>query len=108
MTTTPNNPAKRSTSGNGGEAPTTEHIRSAAHEAVDQAAEHAEVVEKRVRSEAARMAERAEAGKVEARKQFDETFEKLDGFVHARPIAAVGIAFTAGLLVAMLLRRSEP
>ncbi|GEM_PF-1921764 len=87
------------------ESPATHKAREAAHEAVDRAADRAEVVEDRIRKEAAHMAEKANAGKDEAMARWDDTVETLDEFVRKRPVASVGIAFGAGVLAALLLRR---
>jgi ElaB/YqjD/DUF883 family membrane-anchored ribosome-binding protein len=85
---------------------TTEQARKLAHGAVDSAADRAEGVEKKVRDEAARFAERAQEGKEEAKQQFDDTVARLDTFVKERPAAALGIAFAGGALAALILKRS--
>lgn len=84
---------------------TTQAARQAAHETIDRAADRAEVVEDRIRREAAQMADKAHTGKDEAMAKWDDAVESLDDFVRSRPVASVGIAFGAGVLAALLLRR---
>jgi len=95
----------RTQASNGGAAPTTDHFRSTAHEVVDNAADRAEEVERKVRVEAARVAENAEQSKAEAKQQLDDTLQKIDSFVRERPVAAAGIAFGAGVFATLLLKR---
>ncbi|MGA9575367.1 MAG: hypothetical protein WBS20_15610 [Lysobacterales bacterium] len=90
---------------NGGSAPTTQQLRSSAHEVVDQAADRAEEVETKVREGTTRLAEKTEKGKAEAKQQIDETLEKVDGFIRKRPVASAGIAFGAGVVVTLLMKR---
>ncbi|MEJ8569143.1 hypothetical protein [Elongatibacter sediminis] len=91
--------------GNGSAAPTTEHMRATAHEAVDKAADRAEGVEQRVREEASRAAEKAGEQREEARRQLDDTLSSIDGFVREKPVAAAGIAFAAGVVTTLLMKR---
>jgi ElaB/YqjD/DUF883 family membrane-anchored ribosome-binding protein len=105
MSITHNHPEKTKQGGNSSSAPTTEYIRSTAHEMVDNAADRAEDVEKKVRVEAARVAEKAEASKAEAEQLLRKSLKKVDSFVHQRPVAVAGIAFAAGMFATMLLKR---
>ncbi len=86
-------------------APITDKARDFAHEAVDSASAKAEDVERKLRSEARRMAEKVEKGETRARHQIDDTLTSMEEFIRERPMAAAGMAFAAGMLAAMILRR---
>jgi ElaB/YqjD/DUF883 family membrane-anchored ribosome-binding protein len=86
-------------------APATNKARAFAHEAVDQTADKAEVMEEKLRAEAAHAAEKASAGKDQAIEKWDEAVKGVDHFMRQRPVAAAGIAFGAGVVAALLLRR---
>ena len=86
-------------------APTTEQACDKAHDVIDKARPKAEELERKVRLEAARLSEKYQEGKGEAKQQIDETLEKVDAFVKERPVQAAGIAFAAGILATLLLRR---
>jgi ElaB/YqjD/DUF883 family membrane-anchored ribosome-binding protein len=88
-----------------GSAPTSKRVSSIAHEAVDKAAGKAEEVEKKVRAEAGRLAEKSSETAAEAKQQFEATLNRVDEFVNQRPFAAAGIAFAAGVVGALLIRR---
>ncbi len=85
--------------------PVTRKARQFAHEAVDSASAKAEDVERRLRSEARRMADKVERGEERTRHQIDETLTSMEEFIRERPMAAAGMAFAAGMLAAMILRR---
>lgn len=88
-------------------APTSKRAAAIAHDAIDSASGKAEQVEEKVRAEAAKLAEKSSEGAAEAKKQFDATVNRVEGFVKERPLAAAGIAFAAGALGALLLKRSS-
>ena len=85
--------------------PITRKARQFAHEAVDSASARAEDVERRLRSEARRVADKVERGEARTRHQVDETLTSMEEFIRERPMAAAGMAFAAGMLAAMILRR---
>lgn len=87
-------------------APATEQARETAHKVVDQAAGKAREVEEKVRSEAGRLKAAAEDQGEAARRRIDKGLQRADQFIKERPLAAAGIAFGAGALAALLLRRS--
>lgn len=86
-------------------APTTEQARKLAHEAIDSASSQAEELEQRIRSEAKKLASQYRERKGEAHEQLDQSIESLEQFVRDKPMAAAGIAFAAGVLTTLLLRR---
>ena len=88
------------------QAPATEQVRKTAHRAVDQAAEKAGAVEEKVRTEADRLKEIADNQREATRQKIDAGLRRTDRFIQERPLAAAGIAFAAGAVAAMLLRRS--
>lgn len=87
-------------------APTSERVTNLAHDAIDSASEKAADVETKLREEAGRLAEKSNERAREAREKLDETVNTVDSFVREKPFAAAGIAFAAGVLGAMWLKRS--
>ena len=73
----------------------TERAARAAHATVDRAAQAAESAEERLRRTGEDMHERAGDAVVQAER-----------FVRERPVAALGIAFVAGIVISSWLRRS--
>ena len=88
------------------DAPATEQARKAAHELVENAADKAGGVEVKLREEASRLEKVAEERKEEVRRQIDAGLARADAFIRERPLAAAGMAFAAGAVAALLLRRS--
>ncbi len=88
-----------------GTAPTTRKVASVAHDAIDGAARKAEPVEQQLREQASKAGEQMEAKQEAAMKQIDQTMKSVESFVRERPVAATGIAFAAGALAAIILRR---
>lgn len=86
-------------------APTARRVSALAHEAIDSASGKAEEVEKKLRAEAGRIADRSSETAAEAKKQLDETLDRLDQFVREKPFTAAGIAFAAGVVGALLIKR---
>ena len=97
-------------------APTTHKVASVAHDAIDGASKKAEPLEQQLREQAAKASEqlREQAGKAgeqleatqaAAVKQVEDSIQKIERFVRERPVAATGLAFAAGALAAMILRR---
>lgn len=87
-------------------APTSRRVTSLAHDAIDNASGKAEEVERKLRAEASRLAEKSGEAAAEAKKQLDDKLDRLDKFVRERPFAAAGIAFAAGVVGALLMKRS--
>jgi ElaB/YqjD/DUF883 family membrane-anchored ribosome-binding protein len=85
--------------------PLTDKARAFAHEAVESASTKAEDVERKLRSEARRAADSVDRGEARARHQLDETLTSMEAFIRERPMAGAGMAFVAGMLAAMILRR---
>ena len=86
-------------------AATTQRLAEKAHQTVDRAAEVATGAEETLRSSAARAAETLRAGEERAAETLDESMVKVRTYVEKNPLASAGIAFAAGVLVSMLLRR---
>ena len=84
---------------------TTQKAASIAHDAIDQAAEKAEPLEQKVREQAHRAQDKITASSAEANEQLHQQVEKVEAFIKQRPMAATGIAFAAGILAAMILRK---
>ena len=77
---------------------TTDHFAAKAHETVDAIAERAQSAEREVRKAAERTAE-------QARRLRDQYAERAGSYLESNPLAVVGIAFVAGVLVSAMIRR---
>lgn len=86
-------------------APTTEKVASVAHEAIDGAARKAQPVEQQIRQQASKAGEQMDATQTAAIRQVEQSMKTVESFVKERPVAATGIAFAAGALAAIILRR---
>jgi ElaB/YqjD/DUF883 family membrane-anchored ribosome-binding protein len=80
-------------------------VASLAHESIDKASDKAEKVEKKLRAEAGRIADKSSETAADAKKRFEESMSALEGFIKEKPFAAAGIAFAAGVIGSMLIRR---
>jgi ElaB/YqjD/DUF883 family membrane-anchored ribosome-binding protein len=87
------------------DASTTDRFAAKAHETVDTIADRAQRAEREVRSAAERTAEQAR----ELRQQYAETAEqglrRATSYLESNPLAVVGIAFVAGVLLSAMIRR---
>jgi ElaB/YqjD/DUF883 family membrane-anchored ribosome-binding protein len=88
---------------NGG--PTTERVTAAARDAVDRVARAADRAEREVRTAATRATRRAKATRAQALRRTSTTVGSMRSYIEENPVAATGIAFAAGLVLARLLRR---
>lgn len=76
-----------------------------AHDVIDRAADAAAGAEQRLRAKAEEARDRALAAGGQARANSDEWVNEARLYIHERPIAAVGVAFVAGYIMAALFRR---
>jgi ElaB/YqjD/DUF883 family membrane-anchored ribosome-binding protein len=83
----------------------TQRVAEKAHQTVDRAAEVATEAERAVRANAARAAEKLKEGEELALETLDESLERVRDYVEKNPLTSAGIAFAAGVLVSVLLRR---
>lgn len=90
---------------NSSDAPTTHKVAGVAHHAIDDAARKAEPIEQQLREQAHKASEQMEATQAVAMEQLEHSMKKVESFVRERPVAATGLAFAAGALVALILRR---
>lgn len=86
-------------------APTSRRVSAIAHEAIDSASEKAEEVEKKLREEAERIAHKTSETAAEAKKRLEDSINGLDEFIRRRPFTAAGIAFAAGVVGALLIKK---
>ena len=86
-------------------APTSRRVASMAHETIDKATGKAEQVERKLRTEAERIAEKSGESAAEVKQQLEQSLNRVEGFVKEKPFAAAGIAFAAGVVGALLLRK---
>ena len=83
----------------------TQRVADKAHQTIDRAAEAATEAEKSVRSTAAKAAEKVKLSEERAAETIDESMQSIKTYVEKNPLASAGIAFAAGLVVSMLIRR---
>lgn len=76
-----------------------------AHEVVDQLGSSLADAEETVKTAANQATEQAELLAMEAQIKATEALDSLQVFVKEKPLQAAGIAFAAGIVTAMLLRR---
>lgn len=84
---------------------TTQKAATIAHDAIDQAAGKAEPLEQKVRDQAHVAQDKFKASSAEASEQIHQQVENVETFIKQRPVAATGIAFAAGMLAAIILRK---
>ncbi len=84
---------------------TTQKVAGAVHQAVDGAAKKAEPMEHQLREQASKASEHVGDAQAAAKLQVEQTMRTVESFVRDRPVAATGLAFAAGALAAILLRR---
>jgi len=82
-----------------------ERLTAAAHDAVDRVTRAADRAEREVRRAAARATRRAKATRKQAVRRASRTAGNVRTYIEDNPLAATGIAFAAGLVLAGLLRR---
>lgn len=87
------------------EAPATEKATETAHEAIDTAARKAGKVERDVRDRAEDARDKLGESTAAAQAQIDKSLSEFETYVREKPITAAGMAFAAGALAALLLRR---
>jgi ElaB/YqjD/DUF883 family membrane-anchored ribosome-binding protein len=87
------------------EAPVTARARKLTQETLDAAAEKAEAIERKIRAESGRLGARADDARHDVGEQLDQTLADVEAFIRKEPVKAAGIAFAAGLIAALILRR---
>ena len=83
----------------------TRKVAAVAHEAIDGAASKVEPIEQQIREQSEKVSGQLDATQVAATETVEQTMKKVENFVRERPIAATGIAFAAGALIALILKR---
>lgn len=86
-------------------APFTEQTVSAAHEAIDRLSARVARTEQQLRGAASQGQEQWSERQEELRAQFEGTWAQARDYAQENPMAAAGIAFGAGFIIANLLRR---
>ena len=87
------------------DASTTERFAAKAHETVDTIAERAQRAEREVRSAAERTAEQARQLHEQYSETAEQTLRRATSYLESNPLAVVGIAFVAGVLLSAMIRR---
>ncbi len=82
----------------------TEQVAQKAHEAVDRIAAQVERAEERIRTAASQAEGTLKESRDKAKVRANEVTDEVTSYMQQHPIAALGIAFGAGVLVAALLR----
>jgi len=83
----------------------TDYVAAKAHETVDTIAERAQRAEREVRGAAERTAEQARQLRDQYAETAEEGLKRATSYLESNPLAVVGIAFVAGVLVATMMRR---
>jgi ElaB/YqjD/DUF883 family membrane-anchored ribosome-binding protein len=94
------------TTNSGLNSPVTERASEAAHHAVDAMAIKAAAAEDTLRKTAASSQETLAHKQEEIKQQLQSGYSKTHELAAQNPLATAGIAFVAGMLVTVLLRRS--
>lgn len=84
---------------------TTDRLSQSAHESVESIARNAGKAEERIRHEADDMKVRAKDAGKQIKERTDESLQSVTALVRDNPVAALGVAFAAGILVTVLRRR---
>ena len=84
---------------------TTERFAAKAHETVDTLAERAERVEREARGAAERTAEQARQLHEQYADKAEQGLRRAASYLESNPLAFVGIAFVAGVLLSTMIRR---
>ncbi len=84
---------------------TVQKIAESVHEGVDRAADAAARAEQRVRQAADDAQRGVRQSKQKARARGEEVASEAVAFVEEHPVASLGIAFAAGILLSNMLRR---
>lgn len=82
----------------------TEQVALKAHEAVDRIAAQVERAEERIRTAAGQAEVTLKESRSKVEQRASEVSGEVSSYVQQHPVAALGIAFGAGVLVAALLR----
>jgi len=83
----------------------TDYVAAKAHETVDTVAERAQRAEREVRKAAERTADQARQLRDEYAERAEEGLKRASSYLESNPLAVVGIAFVAGVLLSAMLRR---
>jgi len=84
---------------------TTDRFAAKAHETVDTIAERAQRAERDVRGAAERTAEQARQLRDEYADTAEQGLRRAASYLESNPLAFVGIAFVAGVLLSTMIRR---
>jgi ElaB/YqjD/DUF883 family membrane-anchored ribosome-binding protein len=84
---------------------TTDRIAAKAHETVDTIAERAQRAERDVRGAAERTAEQARQLRDDYAETAEQGLRRAASYIESNPLAFVGIAFVAGVLLSTMMRR---
>jgi ElaB/YqjD/DUF883 family membrane-anchored ribosome-binding protein len=84
---------------------TTDRVAAKAHEAVDTIAERAQRAERDVRSAAERTVEQARQLRDDYADTAEQGLRRAASYIESNPLAFVGIAFVAGVLLSTMMRR---
>ena len=83
----------------------TDYVAAKAHETVDTIHERAQRAEREVRGAAERTAEQARQLRDQYAESAEEGLKRASSYLESNPLAVVGIAFVAGVLLSAMLRR---
>jgi ElaB/YqjD/DUF883 family membrane-anchored ribosome-binding protein len=84
---------------------TSERVAKAVQEAIDKIAASADEIEGRIRQTAADAEQNVRARADHAHRVSEDAIANIQKYVHAHPVASLGMAFAAGVVFSAILRR---
>lgn len=92
-------------SGTGNGSPTTDRLAAMAHETIDRVTPKASRAEVEMRNTAGKTAEGVKHLEQQALAATERSLRNLHSYIEKNPLTAAGIAFAAGALLSVLIRR---
>lgn len=92
-------------SGVGNGSPTTDRLAAMAHETIDRVTPKANRAEIEMRNTASKTAEGVRHLEEQAKAATERSLRNLQSYIEKNPLTAAGIAFAAGALISVLIRR---
>ncbi len=101
MTATTKKVEERTDSGT----PVTDKAHRMAEDALETAVDKAGTFERKLREESGKLGDQVHVRREEVTQRFDETLSDVEKYIRKKPVAAAGIAFAAGMIAALLIKR---
>lgn len=85
--------------------PVTDKAHRLAGEALETAVDKAGDFERKLRDETDKLGEQVDERRQEVTDRFENTLSDVEKYIRKRPVAAAGMAFAAGMLATLIIRR---